>query len=140
MSKFFFCPETLGLYPGALYGNAIGKSCIELSESEYRVLAGHALALDGNGGPVLASAVPLTLQQLEANERAWRDSELSRTEWLVARHRDEIDIGLSTSLMAEQYSELLAWRQLLRDWPATGNFPAADYRPAKPEWISQQPQ
>ncbi|TWC06440.1 MULTISPECIES: phage tail assembly chaperone [unclassified Pseudomonas] len=140
MSKFFFCPETLGLYPGALYGNAIGKTCIEMSESEYRVLAGHALAIDGDGRPVLASALPLTLEQLEAGERAWRDSELNRMEWLIARHRDEVDSGLPTSLIAEQYSELLVWRQLLRDWPAAGRFPATDYRPAKPEWISQKNQ
>lgn len=135
MNKFFFCPETLGLYPNALYGDAVGRACIELSESEYRVLAGHALALDSNGHPVLASDVPLTLEQLEANERAWRDSELRRTEWLVARHRDEIDIGLRTTLTSEQFCELLAWRQLLRDWPAADEFPSVDIRPPKPEWI-----
>jgi len=140
MKKYFFCPETLGLYPNSLYGDAMGKAGIELSESEYCALAGHALALDKDGRPVLAADLPLTFKQLAANERAWRDTELSRTEWLVARHRDEIEIGLATTISANQYRELLAWRQLLRDWPASAEFPATDDRPQEPEWIRQHTQ
>lgn len=136
MKKFFFCPETLGLYPGAPYGDAIGKECIELSEDEYRALAGHSLALDASGRPVLASSLPLTVEQLEAAERSWRDYELRSSEWLIARHRDELDMGQSTTLTAEQYGELLAWRQLLRDWPAAAAFPDAAGRPAPPEWLA----
>ncbi|MFW9266383.1 phage tail assembly chaperone [Pseudomonas sp. NR3] len=140
MKKYFFCPETLGLYPNTLYGDAMGKASIELNESEYRALAGHALALDKDRRPVLAVALPLTFEQLAAKERAWRDSELSGTEWLTARHRDEIDMGSPITLAAEKYSALLTWRQVLRDWPASAEFPTAENRPPKPEWIEQQTQ
>ncbi len=56
--KYFFCPETMGLYPGALTGAAVGKSCIELTAAQYRAFAGQELALDANGQPQLASSVP----------------------------------------------------------------------------------
>lgn len=56
--KYFFCPETMGLYPGGLSGAAEGKTSIELTEAQYRALAGQQLALDANGYPQLASAVP----------------------------------------------------------------------------------
>lgn len=134
--RFFFCAATLGLYPGGPYGAAVGKECIELSEAEYRALAGHALAIGPDGRPVLASSLPPTAEQLEDAERAWRDGELSRSEWLIARHRDEVDMGQPTTLTAEQYGELLAWRQLLRDWPAAPAFPDAAGRPAAPEWLA----
>ncbi len=136
MKKFFFCPETLGLYPGEPYGDAIGKKCVELTESEYRAVAGHSLAAGPDGRPVLASTLPPTPAQLEAVERTWRDSELTRTEWIIARHRDEADMGQPTTLTAEQYGELLAWRQLLRDWPAAPAFPDRAGRPAPPDWLA----
>lgn len=64
--KYFFCPETMGLYPGVLTGEAVGKVCIELTEAQYRGFAGHPLALDANGFPMLASSVPkiLTVDEL----------------------------------------------------------------------------
>ncbi|PYC19548.1 hypothetical protein DMO17_19420 [Aquipseudomonas alcaligenes] len=136
MKKFFFCPETLGLYPGAPYGDAAGKDCIELTEAEYRALAGHALALDAAGRPVLVASLPLTVEQLEAAERGWRDYELRRSEWLIARHRDEVDMVTTTTLSVEQYGELLAWRQLLRDWPASRAFPDDSGRPVPPAWLA----
>ncbi|AVX11495.1 phage tail protein [Stutzerimonas stutzeri] len=56
--KFFFCAETLGLYPGQPYGDAVGKLCVEISEEHYRAVAGHPLVADENGAPVLASSYP----------------------------------------------------------------------------------
>lgn len=134
--KFFFCPETMGLYPGGLTGAAVGKPCIELTEAEYRAVAGRALAIGADGRPVLATSLPPAAEQLEAAERGWRDGELVRTEWLVARHRDEVDIGRPTTLAVEQYAELLNWRQLLREWPAAAAFPDPAGRPAPPDWLA----
>lgn len=45
-------------------------------------------------------------------------------------------MGQQTTLTADQYAELLAWRQLLRDWPASSAFPDAAERPSPPEWLS----
>lgn len=54
---FYFCAETLGLYPGTPYGDAEGKTCVQITEERYRSLAGHALVADENGFPQLASTL-----------------------------------------------------------------------------------
>lgn len=83
-------------------------------------------------------AVPST-EQADA-ERVWRNAEVQSTEWLVARHRDEQDLGKTPTLISEQFSELLAYREALRDWPQTANFPDSQYRPLAPPWIAEQTQ
>lgn len=55
---YFFCAETLGLYPGAPYGDALGKLCVRLTEEQYRAFAGRQLVADENGFPQLASYIP----------------------------------------------------------------------------------
>ncbi len=55
---YFFCAETLGLYPGAPYGDALGKLCVRLTEEQYRAFAGRQLVTDENGFPQLASLIP----------------------------------------------------------------------------------
>lgn len=91
---------------------------------------------DGQFSPPPAGPM---LDQVDA-ERVWRNSELQATEWLVTRHRDEQDLNRAPSLTAEQFSELLTYRQTLRDWPQTGEFPGAEFRPVAPSWIAEQTQ
>lgn len=67
--------------------------------------------------------------------RTWRQSSLSSTEWWVTRHRDEQELGRGTTLKAQQYLELLEYRQALRDWPDSDHFPAAVSRPSAPVWM-----
>lgn len=81
-------------------------------------------------------ATPIS-EQVDA-ERVWRNSELQSTEWLVARHRDEQDIGSGTTLTTAQFAELLGYRQALRDWPQGDDFPLSQSRPVAPTWISAQ--
>lgn len=57
---YFFCAETLGLYPGEPYGDAVGKPCVKLTEEQYRAFAGRQLVADENGFPQLASTLPQT--------------------------------------------------------------------------------
>jgi len=40
---------------------------------------------------------------------------LNDTDWLVIRHRDQIDLKQQTSLTNEQYLDLLAKRQAARE-------------------------
>ncbi|KJJ96010.1 phage tail assembly chaperone [Pseudomonas tussilaginis] len=97
---------------------------------------------DADGLPVLIDApvyVP-TVVELEAAERIWRDSQVTTTEWLVTRHRDEQDMQQSTTLTAEQFAALLVYRQMLRDWPQDSRFPYSDFRPVEPPWIAEQAQ
>ncbi len=48
-----------------------------------------------------------------------RNSMLSRTDWIVTRHRDQIDANLATSYNEKQYEMVLNWRQALRDMDFT---------------------
>lgn len=65
----------------------------------------------------------------EGAERAWRDSELFLTDGLVARHRDELEAGVATTLSAAEYESLQTYRRDLRNWPTTEEFPALTGRP-----------
>ncbi|QXI19618.1 phage tail assembly chaperone [Pseudomonas hamedanensis] len=68
--------------------------------------------------------------------RAWRQASLVATEWLVTRHRDEQALGRGTHLQAAHYLELLEYRQALRDWPGSPNFPVLSSRPKVPLWLA----
>lgn len=95
---------------------------------------------DANGLPVLIDppAHSPSIADLEVVERTWRDGQVSGTEWLVTRHRDELDMQLATTLTAEQFAELLVYRQALRDWPQDSRFPDTEFRPMAPPWIAEQ--
>lgn len=43
------------------------------------------------------------------------DQQLQQTDWLVTRHRDQVELGIETSLNEDEYKELLMFRQSLRD-------------------------
>ncbi|KJJ96012.1 Caudovirales tail fiber assembly protein [Pseudomonas sp. 5] len=97
---------------------------------------------DAEGLPILIDApvyVP-TMAELEGVERVWRDGQVSATEWLVTRHRDEQDMAKATTLTAEQFAALLVYRQAMRDWPQESRFPYSKYRPVAPPWIAEQTQ
>ncbi|PLP87602.1 phage tail protein [Pseudomonas sp. FFUP_PS_473] len=98
--------------------------------------AGKVRSHDANGLPILIDPPPATGDELAAAERKWRDGQVSDTEWLVTRHRDEQDMQLSTTLTPEQFSELLAYRQGLRDWPQSELFPGIEHRPQPPTWLA----
>lgn len=91
---------------------------------------------DMQGLPILVDPLPLTVDVLSAQERLWRDSEIERVKWLRERHRDQLDIGEQTTLMPEQFSELLTYIQVLRDWPQSPDFPDSQHRPERPLWIA----
>ncbi|AVU74383.1 phage tail assembly chaperone [Pseudomonas rhizophila] len=139
----FFCAETGGFYPGEPYGDAVGKECVELSQGAYQALRdeidqGKEIRVV-NGWPQAFDRV-IAPDQMIAFERSWRDSEIRSTEWLVARHREEQELGMAPTLNAEQFSELLSYRQTLRDWPQASDFPLLESRPIAPPWLADQPQ
>lgn len=84
------------------------------------------------GGWVLNEAAKEIAE--EAAERAWRDAQLKGLFAIRDRHRDEMDLGVSTTLTPGQFAELLAHIQSLRAWPQSERFPAAEYRPSPPSW------
>lgn len=138
--EYLFCPGTMGFYPGGLTGDAVGLDYITLTEDEYRALAGHALTMGEDGRPTIAALLPPSAAEQEAIERAWRDVELASVAWLRDRHRDQLEIGVDTTLDADQFPELLLYMQSLRDWPQSDHFPDIEFRPHAPGWIAEQTQ
>lgn len=78
--------------------------------------------------------MPRNLQGTPDQRKAQRASLLSSSDWLSIRHRDQVEAGIATSLTPEQFSDLLVYRQSLRDWPVSGNF--NDPLPEKPIWLT----
>lgn len=81
-------------------------------------------------------AAQTTAADLAADGRAWRDAEVTASQWLVERHRDQVETSTATTLTTEQYSALQVYRQALRDWPTADGFPADSSRPAAPDWLA----
>lgn len=108
----------------------------ELFAELYRT--GRPLGADAQGYPVLLDVPPLSNEQRAVIEREWRDHHLASTDALVARHRDEVETGLATSLTAEQYMTLQRWRLELRGWPDAPEFPESQRRPVIPTWLADR--
>ncbi|WP_434987460.1 phage tail assembly chaperone [Pseudomonas protegens] len=96
-----------------------------------------------DGNTFVKSPAPVAVPDPElvaAAERQWRSAELYATDGVVARHRDQVEAGATTTLLGDQYKELQAYRQALRDWPQSADFPDVQHRPAAPPWIAEQTQ
>lgn len=147
MSKtVFFSPSVCGAYRAEIHGANMPPDVVEVSESVWQSLLDELavspkkMSSRPNGQPVLIDPPPLDAEELAAGERAWRDAQLASTDPLVSRHRDEIEEGGVTSITAEQYAELQAYRRQLRDWPQGSQFPFAEHRPIAPQWLTEPPQ
>lgn len=81
---------------------------------------------------------PVSDADEETIEREWRTVELMKSEWLVMRHRDELDMVRPQTLSEDAYTSLLAYRQQLRDWPLADQFPRSAHRPLAPDWLATQ--
>lgn len=64
--------------------------------------------------------------------RAQRDARLTATDWLVQRHAEELALGLDTTLTPEQHTDLLTYRQALRDLPESTTDPTNPTWPEAP--------
>nr|WP_256667557.1 phage tail assembly chaperone [Pseudomonas sp. Fl5BN2] len=69
------------------------------------------------------------------DERIWRAAALAAVTWLRDRHRDQLEIKTPTTLLDNQFNELLMYMQSLRDWPQSPDFPQIEHRPVAPSWI-----
>lgn len=115
--------EGLGVLPFSCTANDVEAHGQEL----------YARALAGDFGEIAPYAAPAATDE---SARTWRDAEIVASQWLVERHRDQVDSGVATTLTAAQYSALLVYRQKLRDWPAASGFPADATRPVAPDWLA----
>ncbi|AIC18352.1 phage tail protein [Pseudomonas chlororaphis] len=99
---------------------------------------GKVITWGADGFPTLIDPPPPGTEELSAAERSWRDQQLSDTDGVVSRHRDEIEEGVVTTLSAGQYAALQAYRRALRNWPEADEFPLIDRRPPAPDWLADQ--
>lgn len=140
--KRFYSKTTQTTYLSGIHA-AMPDDAVEITNERYEEVivnpvAGKIRSHDEHGLPILVDALPLTVEELSTRERLWRDAEIDGVKWLRERHRDQLDIGVQTTLTPEQFDELLVYMQDLRDWPAAPEFPAQEFRPTPPEWIATQ--
>lgn len=64
-----------------------------------------------------------TTAELAEQVRTERDARITSCDWVITRHRDELDEGGGTTLTAEGYAVWLSYRQALRDLPSLDGFP-----------------
>ncbi|AVU74409.1 MULTISPECIES: phage tail assembly chaperone [Pseudomonas] len=145
MNEFtlLFSPSTCGAYVPGINVSDIPDDVIEIPRAYWLSLL-QQLAISpkrvsanpDNGYPVLVDPPALTSAQASENEYAWRNAQLTTTDRLIARDRDEMDDGGGTTLDQTQYTQLQAYRRALRDWPQDEHFPATEYRPVAPSWLA----
>lgn len=62
--------------------------------------------------------------ELKSNHlRELRNVELDGLSWLIERHKEEVELGINTTLSSEEYQKILRYKQYLRDMPQDNNFP-----------------
>jgi hypothetical protein len=123
MSKFY-SPSTRGFYFKDFHKSIPGDA-VEITDEEWQDLLNHQLkgkeiAMGIHGRPVAADHKP-TPEGL----KLMRDRLLSASDWLVSRHRDELEVGWmdGTTLTPDQYGKLQQWRHVLRNIDKSPGFP-----------------
>ncbi len=89
---------------------------------------GKVLDFDALGNPFTKDAPPPSRDVLAAEERFWRDRELSRVDVVINRIMDNDTTGITGSITL--------WREYriaLRKWPEHSKFPDVKKRPVPPD-------
>jgi len=138
----YYSSNPRGFYFDHMHGDNIPEGAKEITSEQHQTLIdgqsqGKIIREDADGYPVLIEPPPLTPEEVAAIERNWRNAKLAATDGDVTRHRDELEEGSATTLSAEQYTALQAYRRQLRDWPQGEEFPLADHRPVAPTWFTE---
>ena len=112
----------------------VPQDAVEISiEHRDQLLAGEQrncrIVTGEDGRPMLEESPYRASEFAAAVERTWRDARLLETDAIVARHRDQLEAGLETTLSTSGYEALQAYRFALRNWPASQGFPSMASRP-----------
>ncbi|WP_321931557.1 tail fiber assembly protein [Paraburkholderia guartelaensis] len=129
-----------GFYDDAICSPPQGSPVVKLTAAQYSAMlegqsAGKLPGIDADGNPVLLDPPAATGDALADLKRAERNVAITATDWIVARHQDELALGGATTLTADQYAALLAYRKTLRDLPDLAEWPNVDL-PAVPEFVT----
>lgn len=64
--------------------------------------------------------------------RSGRDSRLLESDWVIARHKEQKELGVTTSIQDSEYMAWLTYRQQLRDLPSQVTDPESVVWPTPP--------
>ncbi|MBC8881711.1 MULTISPECIES: hypothetical protein [Pseudomonas] len=67
--------------------------------------------------------------------RLWVELRLKVSDNLVSQYRDARDLGGELPITPEQFTQLLTWRQAVREWPQVPGYPKETTQPVTPDWI-----
>lgn len=137
--KVYFYAQTLGFDRVESASPELPEGAVEITHAQYiELFAGQAIgkiiSASTSGQPVLTDPV-ISPEAAISHERAWRNAALRDTQWLVWRDAEELEVGQGTTLRSDEFKQLLAYRQALRDWPDDPDFPDARSRPVEPDWL-----
>lgn len=122
-AEIYYSPSTKGFYNTDIHADEdIPGDRVFITAQEWVQLldeqsAGREIILGTHGRPITVDRDP-TLALL-----ASRDAALRETDWLVARHRDEVELETPTTLSGEDYRLLQQWRAALRNLRSHPDFP-----------------
>lgn len=123
MSKFY-SKSTGGFYSHDVHGkDGIPGDAHEITDEYWQELLtlqgqGKRIVAGTHGGPIAMDPDP------GPGLLAQRDNALRDTDWLVCRHRDEVEFSPhQTTLTHEQYKSLQKWRRDLRALNTHPDFP-----------------
>jgi len=144
MNTLYSSASTRAFYDSAVHTtDQIPADAKEITKTLHQALlegvSGQTKRIDFSCHPPVLTDLPApTLSRLAEVERGWRDIQLRSTDDLVARHRDENELGAVNTLTQSGYAALMEYRKALRDWPASEQFPHAQHRPEPPPCVSNQ--
>ncbi|WP_042266773.1 tail fiber assembly protein [Paraburkholderia heleia] len=129
-----------GYYDDAICSPPKDAQYVKLTAAQYSAMlegqsTGKKPSIDADGNPVLLDPPPPTDDAIAELKRTERNAAIMATDWIVARHQDELALGGATTLTADQYASLLAYRKTLRDLPDLAEWPSVDL-PAVPDFVT----
>lgn len=124
----FFSPSTGAFYDDGYWDASLPIDVLEVTTERHAELLtattqGKIIQVGPDGQPVATDAPAPPPEALAVLVRNRRDGEIDSLRWLVERHRDEITLGVTTTLTAEDFILVLQHIQLLRDLPDQAGFP-----------------
>ncbi|MGS4930350.1 hypothetical protein ACVDHJ_01745 [Aeromonas sp. 25-281] len=135
--KYYYSPKTGGLYCAYAHKD-IPADAEEIPSALYTELInapslGYVVSSDK---PWRAVPVAITDEMKAADARRRRDDAITSVMWVAERHRDQTQLQIDTSISEAQFVDLLAFIQVLRDWPALPGWPDIDI-PLPPDWLAE---
>lgn len=130
----FYSAQAGGFFSSEIH-DTLPTDAVEISDQQWRDLLdaqeqGKCIQAGADGRPIAVERVQ-TAEQRTRSLLWQRDAALRGTDWLVSRHRDEMELGGPTTLTTGVYRALQTWRAALRDITQAPEFPDIDL-PAKP--------